>query len=790
MDIHVNSRAKRGGDGSARQPYRTISEAAYAARPGDTVLVHPGLYREEVRLKHGGTKDAPLVFESIVKGGAVLTGTEIVEHFLPTEDHGVFLAQIPAELLPEGSAKVFADGKELFHTGTKESLKNCGRGRFPVDAPKDTQGAWYLSGNPAEGLTTLYVALPEAEIESTEIEMTLRSGCFTTAVPNVNYVTVSGFVMKDVCGQPDPAPGAEEGILGCTLSKGWVIEDCDISGTAGTGMTLGLKAMDAALFRHESAVYAKRAEELILEQTMTAASRGFTPEKTGSHLIRRCHIHDCGRAGIAASYGALRSVIRDNHIHHIGQERAQDPQAGILLHCGIDVKLLSNHIEHCPAGICVRDGAQGVFLHGNLLHDNERAGADLLLLRCHGPVTAKSNLFLSETSARINAQGFLFAGNLLAGAFLTGEGKRGTLAPYFLPHTTFPAGVAQVEGGDAYLFDNVFLKEGTESLGAFPDRSAFLSETLLLTEGLRHAPEQRVLPVTLVRNAYFGSAKPSAGELSPLYGNGEVYCQLREELNGRLMLETGYASLLRDSGEEVPGDARRLYPALYAGQAFVEEEDRMLYAEDYSGIRQLLPLSPGPFAAPAEKIPVFDPADTGEEALTDGAAKTLKEAHADSFSCGAALLHCNEAQTEIKGQSYAAQEIFIRGNTAWIRFAEEGVLHETDCAYGITKTIEKWAVEAEQTEELRESEALTLVAKAVVTLYGALNGAGRGAANQRKRLLDESRRLLEPFGITMRLTEGYLKFVRENEKKFLTLEETVRCLIDRSVNFVAEVLAP
>ena len=51
----------------AGRAYRTIGDALAAARPGDTVAVHPGRYREQVRLEEG------VALESVVPGRAVLT---------------------------------------------------------------------------------------------------------------------------------------------------------------------------------------------------------------------------------------------------------------------------------------------------------------------------------------------------------------------------------------------------------------------------------------------------------------------------------------------------------------------------------------------------------------------------------------------------------------------------------------------------------------------------------------------------------------------------------------------
>ena len=44
MQYYVSAQAGRGGDGSKAQPFRWISQAAEIARPGDEVIVAPGIY--------------------------------------------------------------------------------------------------------------------------------------------------------------------------------------------------------------------------------------------------------------------------------------------------------------------------------------------------------------------------------------------------------------------------------------------------------------------------------------------------------------------------------------------------------------------------------------------------------------------------------------------------------------------------------------------------------------------------------------------------------------------------
>ena len=49
MIYYVDSSVKLSGDGGKEKPFKKIQMAADIAVPGDEILVHPGIYREEVR---------------------------------------------------------------------------------------------------------------------------------------------------------------------------------------------------------------------------------------------------------------------------------------------------------------------------------------------------------------------------------------------------------------------------------------------------------------------------------------------------------------------------------------------------------------------------------------------------------------------------------------------------------------------------------------------------------------------------------------------------------------------
>ena len=74
MDIYVDINTKAEGDGSFARPFRNINEAAAIAAPGDTVLVAPGVYRENVDPRNSGTENERICYVSTEPLAAVITG--------------------------------------------------------------------------------------------------------------------------------------------------------------------------------------------------------------------------------------------------------------------------------------------------------------------------------------------------------------------------------------------------------------------------------------------------------------------------------------------------------------------------------------------------------------------------------------------------------------------------------------------------------------------------------------------------------------------------------------------
>jgi len=80
---HVNPTDASAADtssGTETAPWKTISRAASAKelQPGDTVVIHSGVYREHVDIKVSGQPGRPITFTAAPGASVVLKGSELV----------------------------------------------------------------------------------------------------------------------------------------------------------------------------------------------------------------------------------------------------------------------------------------------------------------------------------------------------------------------------------------------------------------------------------------------------------------------------------------------------------------------------------------------------------------------------------------------------------------------------------------------------------------------------------------------------------------------------------------
>jgi Right handed beta helix region len=481
--LHVATDGADTGEGFASSPLRTISRAADLARPGDTVLVHGGEYREWVRPRRGGlggtrriTYQAAPGEHVVIKGSERVTGWEqeqgtVWRASVPSAlfgDWNPFAQEIAGDWLAEPRrpevrhlGDVYLNGLSFYEVGTRgevndpplrtEVTDHWTRTTVQVRNPGQTQLVWYAEVG--ADATTIWANFQGADPNAELTEINVRRSVFCPTEHHIDYITVRGFELAQAACPWTPPTADQPGLIGPNWAKGWIIEGNVIHDAKCSAVSLGKEASTGdnyATLRGDKPGY-----QYQLESVFAARQAGWDREHIGSHVVRRNTIFDCGQNGIVGHLGCVFSTIEDNHIYNIALKREFYGYeiAGIKLHAAIDVEIRHNRIHDCSLGTWLDWQAQGTRVSRNLYYRNNR---DLFVEVSHGPYLVEHNVLASNVSFESFSQGGAFVHNLIGGTVrVVPVHDRAT--PYHRPHSTQVAGFAVIHAGDDRWIGNVFL---------------------------------------------------------------------------------------------------------------------------------------------------------------------------------------------------------------------------------------------------------------------------------------------------------------------------------------------
>ena len=653
MILYVNANASRDGNGSRAMPFKHIDDAARVAVAGDEILVTPGVYREKVTPRNGGTADKRIVYRSEEPLGAVITGAELLTGWKPFKgdvwvnrvDNGVFGSYNPYTEMVCGdwyfaptvrhTGAVFLNDRMMYETVTLEECEKAEADPCAFDAGLSTW-KWYTEQDGSE--TVLYANFKGLDPNAQKVEILVRRNCFMPDENGVDYITVSGFDINKGATTWAPPAAYQDGLIGPHWSKGWIIEDCEVWGSKCCGISLG-KYRDPENDMYFYTRHVKSPTQMERDAVCRGQYHGWLKEKVGGHIIRRCHVHHCEQTGIVGRMGAVFSTIEDCHIHHVcnSQQLGGAETAGIKLHAAIDVTIRRNHIHHCIMGVWLDWEAQGARISQNLLHDNQRPegtplaeGAmfnnDVFIEVGHGPTLIDNNVMLSKLSAAIPSEGVAFVHNLICGAFgLINSGvdsvvngqREPRYTPYHIRHRTEVAGFMTILHGDDRIYNNIFVQKwpvtdaartpqsndyevaGTAPFDIFPSYEDWISNFMMGREpDMRHLAQFHFghLPVWVSGNAYFNGASVSKHEAHGLAdGDAKVTVEIVER-DGRPVLKTNVYDFLGDFRDGII-TSDILGCAFEPEQRFENPDGTPItFDRDYFGSHRGLDTLPGPFA--------------------------------------------------------------------------------------------------------------------------------------------------------------------------------------------------
>ena len=659
MIIYVNAAAAREGNGSKAMPFKHINDAAKIAKPGDEVLVAPGIYREYVDPVNAGTEDNRITYRSEVPLGAVITGAEEVKCWEPYEgntwvcriDNGIFGAYNPYTTIVGGdwyfapvdrhTGAVYLNDRHLYEA---ETLEECLKGEVytPSWEPEYSIYKWYTEQDGNQ--TVIYANFQGANPNEENVEINVRRNCFMPSKTGVGYITFSGFNVNKAATTWAPPAAYQDGMVGPHWSKGWIIEDCEISNSKCCGISLG-KYYDPENDHYFTNKHVKSPTQMERDAVCRGQYHGWLKENVGSHIVRRCHIHHCEQTGIVGRMGCVFSIIEDNHIHNINnmQQLGGAEIAGIKFHAAIDVTFRRNHIHHCSMGIWCDWQAQGTRITQNLLHDNHRpdfvpttrlggVGQDIFVEVGHGPTLIDNNILLSKCSLRIATEGVAMVHNLILGALTSVGGGTDNVVngknqprytPYHIRHRTEVAGFMTILHGDNRFYNNIFIqnwpvvevKEEKEDMGfrmrdnqevgtAVWDEYPTYDEWIARFDIGQKANMMKLapahfdhLPIWSEGNVYLNGAKAWKHEQHKLVNEeSKAYVKVVEK-DGKTYIETNVYDYIGDFKDGI-------ITSDILGCAFEPEErfentdgTAITFDSDYLGGHRGISAIPGPFAS-------------------------------------------------------------------------------------------------------------------------------------------------------------------------------------------------
>jgi len=579
-DLHVATTGKDSNPGTSSAPFRTIQHAADLAQPGDTITVHAGVYRERITPPRGGTSNkARIVYQAAPGEKVTITGAEPVGNWTK-DQNDTWKTTIPNSLFGSFNpysdlihGDWFRDKDRPLHTGAVYLNGDWLTEAATLDDAQKPAGAtpfWFARVD--KDTTTIWAQFKDVNPNEQNVEINVRRTVFYPAKTGINYITLRGFTMR-AAATPWAPPTAEQiGLIGTHWSKGWIIENNDISYSTCSGIALG-KYGDQWDNKAESA-------EGYVGTIKRALANGWSKENIGHHIVRNNVISHCEQAGIVGSMGAAFSIITGNDIHdiHVRMLFTGAEMAAIKFHGAVDTVISHNHLHRSVMGLWLDWMAQGTRVSSNLFDENSLQ--DLFVEVDHGPLLVDNNIFLSPTSLLSRSRGCAFVHNLFGGAInVNAYDARQT--PFLKAHGTEIAGLHDNPGGDDRYYNNLFV--GHADLTRYDT-----------------AP----LPVHMDGNVFLNGAKPSKSEANPV-----VKADLHPEL--KLVAKPDGLHLEGNMDNVLAGDrTRKLVTTKLLGKAVVpnlpfEQPDgeAIRVDRDYFGHqRKGANPAPGPFAKPLQGI--------------------------------------------------------------------------------------------------------------------------------------------------------------------------------------------
>lgn len=263
---------------------RTISEAAKKAEPGDTVVIHAGVYRESVAVRKNGTKERPIRFQAGPGENVVITGADAIKSWRKETGSGnVFSTPWPHRFIGWNKQGTHPDDDEHRMIGRCEQVVVAGYPLLQVlDHDGLRRGTFYVD----LGAKKLYICPRDGADLSREPPLVEASARQVLWHVKGEHVHLRGLRFRYAANMAQHGAARFEGDHGA-------IEDCTFESANSSGATFAAKGLIVrrCVFRDNGQLGfgAARAHDLLMSEctvinnNVKGFSRGW--EAGGDKLV-------------------------------------------------------------------------------------------------------------------------------------------------------------------------------------------------------------------------------------------------------------------------------------------------------------------------------------------------------------------------------------------------------------------------------------------------------------------------------------------------------------------------
>ena len=336
-----NPRAVDSNPGTEGLPFLTINKAARVLRPGERVVILPGVYRERVDPARGGSgPDKMISYEAAPGAHVVVKGSRLVK--TGWEPSAEFKLDVPSALRaavkiyhrrledidfqgynPFGMASIMQNRVYLMPKPEELWRHLKRRGLVFVDGKRLEQVELYQGLGRKDGTfwcehdgLDVHIRLPgDADPAQHEVELAVQEQVFAPRTRGLGYIRIKGIAFEHAAnGFPVP----QRGLVSLSRGHHWIIEDCVLREANGVALDIGAQDWDME-----------------------------PPAVIGHAIVRRNRIDEAGVCGIAGM-AVENTLIDSNLIEYVGYQDVELAweTGGIKLHSTKNCLLCRNVIRH------------------------------------------------------------------------------------------------------------------------------------------------------------------------------------------------------------------------------------------------------------------------------------------------------------------------------------------------------------------------------------------------------------------------------------------------------------